>query len=96
MKKNFLSLRKLGLVLLAAGSMAMYSCGGDEAAAEAEAEALVEDLVGDLEEVMEEATEEVEEVAEEMTEEMTEDMEGEHKCEDGKCGEGEAETEGEH
>ena len=30
MKKSFLNLRKLGLVLVAAGAMAMYSCGGGE------------------------------------------------------------------
>ena len=30
MKNSLLSLRKLGLVLLAAGSMAMYSCSGGE------------------------------------------------------------------
>ena len=89
MKKNLLSLRKLGLVLVAAGSMAMYSCGG--------AEEHVEDAAAHAEEAVTEVAEEVVDVADEATcgggdmEGETTcgggDMEGEaDKCDGGKCG----------
>ena len=77
MKKSFLNLRNLGLVLVASASMAMVSCGGDEAAHEAEAEALVEDIMGDLDAALEDVAPVEDDAA----------AEGE-TCGDGKCGEG--------
>jgi len=84
MKKKFLNLRQLGLVLLAAGSMAMYSCE--------EASDAANDVTEATTEMVEEETSVVEEVAEEVMDETTEVaeevMEGDHKCEEGKCDEG--------
>ena len=73
MKKNLLSLRKLGLVAAVVGSMAMYSCGAEEA------------VEGAVENAVENAVEEVvEEVVEPVVEEVMEDA----TCGDGKCGDG--------
>jgi len=81
MKMTFLNLRKLGLVVVAASTMAMVSCGGptpeEEAAAQAEAEAMVNDMFGGIEDAMDEATEAVEESADAVVEEVHEHVEGE-------------------
>lgn len=77
MKMTFLNLRKLGLVLVAASTMAVVSCGPtaeEEAAATAEAEAMVNDLFGGLDEAMEEATADMTETVEEAADEMVEDV----------------------
>jgi len=83
MKMTLSNLRKLGLVLVAASTMAMVSCGGptpeEEAAAQAEAEAMVNDMFGGIEDVMEEATEEV---VEEVTEIIEETADAEELHED--------------
>jgi len=83
MKMTLSNLRKLGLVLVAASTMAMVSCGGptpeEEAAAQAEAEAMVNDMFDGIEDVMEEAAEEVTEIIEETAdaaEEVHEHVEG--------------------
>jgi len=79
MKMTLSNLRKLGLVLVAASTMAMVSCGGptpeEEAAAEAQAEAMVNDMFSGIEDAMEEATEEVVEEAAEVVEEGAEVVE---------------------
>jgi len=83
MKKSFLNLRKLGLVLVAAGSMAMYSCGGGEESHDETTE--------NVEEV-----ETVEANEEDHTDEMQcgegkcgDGMEDStHACGEGKCGDG--------
>jgi hypothetical protein len=90
MKKNLLSLRKLGLVILAAGSMAMYSCG---------------DVAEHVDDAAAHAEDAVTEVAEEVTEEVTDvmddatcgggDVEDDSACGGGKCGDGHDES-GEH
>jgi hypothetical protein len=81
MKKTFLNLRNLGLVVVAAAAMTVVSCGGptpeEEAAAQAEAEAMVNDMFGGLEEAMDGATAEMEVAADEVVEEVHEHAEGE-------------------
>jgi len=83
MKKSFLNLRKLGLVVVAASTMAMYSCGGEEHAEEEATEA-----VENPEEVV------VEEVVEEDMKCEAGKCEGqdaaEKSCGEGKCDGGDA------
>ncbi len=67
MKMTFLNLRKLGLVLVAASTMTIVSCGPsaeEEAAATAEAEAMVNDLFDGMEDAMDDATDNMEEATE--------------------------------
>jgi len=83
MKKSFLNLRKLGLIVVAASTMAMYSCGGAEEHAE-DAEEQVENAVEGVNDAMKCEEGKCGDGA----------TEGEHKCEEGKCGDGA--VEGEH
>jgi hypothetical protein len=77
MKKTFLNLRNLGLVVVAAAAMTAVSCGGptpeEEAAAQAEAEAMVNDMFGDLETEMDDATTDMEVAADKVVEEIHEE-----------------------
>lgn len=93
MKKSFLNLRKLGLVVVAASTMAMYSCGGGEEHSEDAATEAVENP----EEVVEEEV-----VEEEMKceagkcegQDATEESCGEGKCDGGDATEAEAKCDG--
>jgi len=79
MKKSFLNLRKLGLVLVAAGSMAMYSCGGGEESHDENTENVEEASCGEGKcgDGAEEASCGEGKCGE------GHDAEGEHKCEEG-------------
>ena len=78
---TFLNLRKLGLVLIAATSMAVVSCGGptpeEEAEAKAQAEAMVTDMFGGLDDAMNDTSAEAETMVEDVVEEAHEHIEGE-------------------
>ena len=84
MKKTFLNLRKMGFVLLAAGSMVAISCGGETAEDEAT------DAANDLIESLNEAADEMEEAMDEAMEELEEvvDTTAEGACEEGACEDG--------
>lgn len=86
MKKTFLNLRKMGFVLLAAGSMVAVSCGGDTT--EDEATEAANELLENLDEAVEEMDAEVDEAMEEVEEAVDTTAEGaceEGACEDGAC-----------
>lgn len=90
MKKTFLNLRKMGFVLLAAGSMVAISCGGETA--EDEATDAANDLIDSLnvaadqiDQAMDQATEELKDVVDTTAEGACE----EGACEDGACEGGE-------
>ena len=78
---TFLNLRKLGLVLVAASTMAIVSCGGptpeEEAAAKVEAEAMMNDLFGGIEDAIDEAATETETMVEDAVETAHDHVEGE-------------------
>lgn len=87
MKKTFLNLRKMGFVLLAAGSMVAISCGGETAEDEA-TDAVVNDAIDSLNEATEEmeaAMDEVIELIEEVADTTAEGTCEEGACEDGAC-----------
>lgn len=96
MKKSFLNLRKLGLVVVAASTMAMYSCGGGEEHSEDAATEAVENPEEVVEEDMkcEAGKCEGQDAAEESCGEGKCDggdaTEAEAKCDGGKCDGGEA------
>lgn len=73
MKMTFLNLRKLGLVLVAASSMAVMSCGGptpeEEAKMKADLEAMGNDMFDKMEEAIEETSTTMEESADAMHDE---------------------------
>ena len=84
MKKSFLNLRKLGLIVVAASTMAMYSCSEAEEHADEATEA-VENAVDEMK--CEEGKCEHGDATEEHTC-------GEGKCDDGAAAEGETKCDG--
>jgi uncharacterized low-complexity protein len=88
MKKSFLNLRKLGLVVVAASAMAMYSCGGEESHEEG-SENAPEEVV---EEVIVPADEMKCEAGKCEGQDATEESCGDGKCDGGDATEAEGET----